>query len=426
MKKLLSILMMALILLGFSAHAEGNVAITKCIQNIQTDCIDISVSAPDSATGITIILSRRPMTDFVNMESAQSSIISFVQQEVTGRAMNISVGYNSNEPEITQTVYAYVSCGGQYIASSSTQLKTKEAYITDEFKNASAWNSYSGFISTYNTAFGMFSLTDAQARTLSTFNDVETAEVYKKMFLLRNTFAQVSDIEASYTTSIAQVAQAKSNASQNTTTQGGGGGGGAFYVQPVEPEVVNGEPQQPQTTDSRFIDLNEAQWAKEAIEYLCANGIINGVSDKEFNPSGELTREDFVTMFARAAKLQPEADIIEFEDVTPGSYYASCVTAAVEKGIILGVGDGRFGTGQKLKRQDLALILYRAFYDGETKTVKSTDWDEISDYAQNAVGVLMEKGIVNGMDDGSFAPMQNSTRAQAAQLIYNLINKRLI
>ena len=49
--------------------------------------------------------------------------------------------------------------------------------------------------------------------------------------------------------------------------------------------------------------------------------------------------------------------------------------------------------------------------------VEIPDRDEISSYATNDVLVLYKKGVLSGMGDGSFAPKQNVTRAQAAKVI---------
>ena len=50
-----------------------------------------------------------------------------------------------------------------------------------------------------------------------------------------------------------------------------------------------------------------------------------------------------------------------------------------------------------------------------------TDFEEVSDYAKEAVSMLAGEGIINGMGDGSFAPKKETTRAQAAKLMYAVI-----
>ncbi len=422
MKKLFSILIFAFLLSGISSYAAENITINECTQNILTNSIEISLSVPSSAETVTVILSRNPVSDFSDMEDAQSSIISFVQQDITSESFSVITGYLPTEPDITSTVHIFASCGGAYIASSTMPLKHKNDYIVDEFKNATAWNGYPGLVNHYHTTMGMFLLTENQSKALENFTEVETSAVFKQMFLSRGSYNTVADIENSYRNEIDKVIYSKANTNKPQPSTGGGGGGGAYF-KPVElpQEVVT-----PQVNKPVFDDVGESHWAKEAVEYLAENAIVNGVSETSFNPSGELTREDFITMFGRAVKLEPKEGKSIFDDIPQGSYYAGYVNSAVDMGIIKGIDENSFGTGRKLSRQDLALILYRAFFNGEDKVKESADWDEISDYAKTAVGVLTEKGIVNGMDDGSFAPMSNSTRAQAAQLIYNLIKSGLI
>ena len=55
--------------------------------------------------------------------------------------------------------------------------------------------------------------------------------------------------------------------------------------------------------------------------------------------------------------------------------------------------------------------------------VSFVDYDEISDYALDAVVSMAEAGVISGMDTGEFAPKDNATRAQAAVIIYRLAVK---
>ena len=50
------------------------------------------------------------------------------------------------------------------------------------------------------------------------------------------------------------------------------------------------------------------------------------------------------------------------------------------------------------------------------------DADEISDYAKQAVAYLADNGVVNGVDGKNFAPKAFATRAQAAKIIYMLLD----
>ena len=50
--------------------------------------------------------------------------------------------------------------------------------------------------------------------------------------------------------------------------------------------------------------------------------------------------------------------------------------------------------------------------------INFTDADSIAEYAAEAVDTLQQAGIINGMEDGSFAPAATATRAQAAKILY--------
>ena len=78
-----------------------------------------------------------------------------------------------------------------------------------------------------------------------------------------------------------------------------------------------------------------------------------------------------------------------------------------------------------MSRQDMAVVIYRTAeklglkISGEAESF--ADSSDISDYAKDAVKALTAKGIINGMGDGTFAPKATVTRAQAAKVIYGLI-----
>ncbi|MBR5614367.1 MAG: S-layer homology domain-containing protein [Clostridia bacterium] len=430
MKKIISILLITAVLCGLSVYAAENIAITNCVQNIENKTIDVTLSVPEGASRLTLILTRRPVNNFSVMNNAAGSIISFMQYDYVPQ-MPVSIGYLPNEPETTNTVYVYANCGDAYMASSSVTLKSQNDYIVDTFKNATAWNSYPGLVSTYNQAFGMFDLAAEQAAALATFSDTETADVYKAMYLAKNNFSLVSDVEAAYTSAINSVLAAKQQGTQNPGSGGGGGGGGGggmLIPKPSEEQPTDAKPVVKPGQSAVFSDLNDEPWAKEAIEYLYKNGIVNGVEENKFAPSRILKREEFITMLIRGTKLEILSEGIDFADVPADSYFAQYVKIAVSRGIVKGIDESSFGAGLDLKRQDLAVMLYRAFFDGVQPEgdAQPLDMEEIADYAQTAVKVLMEKGIVNGMGDGRFAPNDNSNRAQAAQLIYNLKLKGII
>lgn len=173
-----------------------------------------------------------------------------------------------------------------------------------------------------------------------------------------------------------------------------------------------------------FKDISQNHWARESIANLKAKGIVNGTDTGMFEPDRNITREEFTKMIILICGLDGAADAASFSDVNPGAWYMTYINAAVESGIVTGIGDDKFGIGQNITRQDMAVMVQRALSAKGIahETVKAyTDFDDedsIAAYAKTAVKMLYEAGVVNGKDGNFFDPTGNATRAEAAKIIY--------
>jgi len=127
-------------------------------------------------------------------------------------------------------------------------------------------------------------------------------------------------------------------------------------------------------------------------------------------------------MLLTASGITPAYSSASFSDVESGAWYASYVLWASENGIVNGIGDGRFGIGDAITREQMAVMTVKMLeYLGksyENGSVSFADEASVSDYAKEAVGKMVKAGILSGMPDGTFAPKANLTRAQAAKVIY--------
>ena len=117
----------------------------------------------------------------------------------------------------------------------------------------------------------------------------------------------------------------------------------------------------------------------------------------------------------------------QFTDVDSNAWYAPFVLKAQTAGIVKGLGDVTFCVGQNVTRQDMCVMIYNAAkakgyaLESENTTKKFADDDRIADYAKEAVYALREAGVVNGMTGEEFAPFGTATRAQAAKIIYYIL-----
>ena len=178
-----------------------------------------------------------------------------------------------------------------------------------------------------------------------------------------------------------------------------------------------------------FIDMDSAPWAITAVQTLADRGIVKGRGNNMFCPQDNVTREEFLKMVIESLNMVgvPE-QALKFTDIPSDAWYASYVETGVGCGIIKGISETEFGTGQPITRQDMATILHRAIKYCEVSLYKVTDntftdEDNIAEYAKEAVVALAGAKFINGMGDGTFMPEKTSTRAEAAVMLYNLLYK---
>lgn len=208
-----------------------------------------------------------------------------------------------------------------------------------------------------------------------------------------------------------------------STSSGGSSGGGGKYNPPTATGTNIGD-REPIPNDI-YTDLDDVIWARNAIVTLSNKGILKGVGDNKFAPNALVTREEFVKMLVCAFgdKTHTAKEVI-FSDVDPNEWYAEFVFAAVESGIVNGKGDGTFGVGENITRQDMAAMAYRAALNNISPDDESDifdDFDSVDAYAKGAVAVMAQKGIINGKENRMFCPLDNATRAEAAKVIFEII-----
>ena len=152
-----------------------------------------------------------------------------------------------------------------------------------------------------------------------------------------------------------------------------------------------------------FIDTR-AHWAKDAIDFVSARGLVNGISDTIYAPNNSTTRAQLWTILAR----QNDADL------TGGSiWYEKAQNWAKDKG----VSDGA-NPNAAINRAQMVTMLWRAM--GQPAAASGASFADVpadSYYAQ-AVAWAIENGITAGVGNGKFDPDAACTRGQIATFLY--------
>ena len=181
-----------------------------------------------------------------------------------------------------------------------------------------------------------------------------------------------------------------------------------------------------QKPDTRFDDVAKSAWYYKAVEYVAENGIMSGVSAREFAPNAGFSRAMLAqTLYAMSGKPTVKAEGT-FADVAANAWYADAVNWAAEKGYASGVGDGKFAPDASMTREQMALILYRYAGSPDASGMvlrEFADGDSVSAYAVDAIRWAVHEGLISGMENNTLAPQGTATRAQVAQILMNFHQK---
>ncbi len=185
----------------------------------------------------------------------------------------------------------------------------------------------------------------------------------------------------------------------------------------------DGTVQQP---DTRFDDVAKNAWYYNAVEYVAENGIMSGVSAREFAPNAGFSRAMLAqTLYAMSGKPAVKVEST-FADVAANAWYADAVNWAAEKGYVSGVGDGKFAPDASVTREQMALILYRYAGSPDASGMAQkefADSSSVSAYAVDAIRWAVHEGLISGMENNTLAPQGTATRAQVAQILMNFHQK---
>ncbi|CAH1191560.1 S-layer homology domain-containing protein [Paenibacillus sp. JJ-223] len=171
-------------------------------------------------------------------------------------------------------------------------------------------------------------------------------------------------------------------------------------------------------------------YAKNAIIELADAGIMNGTGNGKFNPSGNITRQDFAIVLSKALNLDlsiASAKSSTFSDVPASSYAFAAVEAAYKAGLIQGVGNGKFAGTEPLTREQMAVIFVNALNvdtTGKGSKLEFSDSSFISDWAKEYVAVAIEMKLMEGNKDGSFNPSGSAKRQDVALVTSKFLTKK--
>lgn len=179
-------------------------------------------------------------------------------------------------------------------------------------------------------------------------------------------------------------------------------------------------------TSSSFSDMSGYSSYAGSVGLMTNLGIINGVGNNKFNPTGTVTRGEWITMLYRAAGSPAVYSSANFTDVP--SWCKDAVQWAVQNGITDGIGNNKFGPDMTLDRMQIVTFMYR-FAKLRGMDVSSTlylsaytDGSTVDTWAQPAMKWALQQGYLDPVG-GKIQPKGTMTRVMVADCLARLLTK---
>ena len=183
-----------------------------------------------------------------------------------------------------------------------------------------------------------------------------------------------------------------------------------------------------------FNDIATDAWYKNAVGFIAARGITSGIGNNMFGPEAKLTRAQFVVLLMNAYQIstqnQGESSQIENFSDAGNTYYTDYLLTAKALGIVNGIGNNLFDPEKEITRQEMFVVLYNALkvidevpvYVNNTQLSSFNDADKIASWANEALSSFVKTGTVGGYNNNLY-PTATTTRAEIAQVLYNVLSK---
>ncbi len=174
-----------------------------------------------------------------------------------------------------------------------------------------------------------------------------------------------------------------------------------------------------------FTDIVAPAWYADSVLYAYQNKLVNGMTPTTFEPSTGMNRAMLVILLSRMAGAEGTQPDAGFTDVPANAWYADGINWAYSVGIINGTSSANtFSPTAPLTREQMAVFLYRyaSVYLGLDAPCtgdlsKFPDRNQVHTYASDAFSWAVGVGLVNGKD-GKLAPLDPTTRAEVATILY--------
>ena len=181
---------------------------------------------------------------------------------------------------------------------------------------------------------------------------------------------------------------------------------------------------------SDFKDVDAKAWYAKAVSAAVGNGLLYGKGNGIIDPNGNLTRAEMAAIINRAFGCYKVADISQYKDVSKSKWYYNDVALAVQMGTYNGRSNASMAPDAPITRQEAMTVVARALQldldrYGNADLSKFSDRVQISDWALPYVKAMVGADYIHGRTSG-LSPQDTITRAEFAQIFYNILKHYIV
>ncbi len=178
----------------------------------------------------------------------------------------------------------------------------------------------------------------------------------------------------------------------------------------------------PANTFKGFSDIPSDHWGYTHAHSLMKKGIISGDGSEmpRMRPDDYITRQEAAKIALLAMGIKPEADLkVEFADSALIADWAyPYIATAVKYGVLTGYSDGTVGADKLITREQMLTILARAMkWQTDSTELTFADSDDVSDWSRASIAYAVKKGVMSGYSDGTVKPKANISRIETFALV---------
>jgi spore germination protein YaaH len=174
-----------------------------------------------------------------------------------------------------------------------------------------------------------------------------------------------------------------------------------------------------------FVDL-AGHWGEEAMAELYDLGLLSGVGGARSEPDKPVTRAEVCVLLCKWLNIAPVNPPLSASAEIRNHWAAPYLWSAVQCGLMAGSGGPHplYRPSDPVTRAELAAFCHNALHIPNTIDYNQSFFPDVAPpmWFNNAVVAMRVFGVINGTPDGTFRPHNGATRAEAAAIIYRMLD----